>query len=171
MGDTLTILLAAIGSLAVGFLLGRFLLQKLNKKAVIELEEKGKLIIKEAELTAENIKKDRILEAKEKYFKLKAEFEEETNRKKNQIISNENKLKQKENTLNQKQAEVNRKEAELDSLKENVEAQLEIVRKRKEELESKVDEKVKELEKVANLSADEAREQLIETLKDEASIA
>lgn len=168
MGDTLTILLAAIGSLAVGFLLGRFLLQKLNKKAAIELEEKGKLIIKEAELTAENIKKDRILEAKEKFFKLKAEFEEEANRKKNQIISNENKLKQRENTINQKQSEINRKEAELDSLKENVEAQLEIVRKRKEELESKVDEKVKELEKVANLSADEAREQLIETLKDEA---
>ncbi|WP_420385323.1 ribonuclease Y [Roseivirga sp.] len=168
MGDTLTILLVAIGALAIGFLLGRFLLQKLNKKAALELEEKGKLIIKEAELTAENIKKDKILEAKEKYFKLKADFEEEANRKKNQIISNENKLKQRESKLNQQQSEINRKDAELESLKENVEAQLEIVRKRKEELEGKVEEKVKELEKLANLSADEAREQLIETLKDEA---
>jgi len=161
-------LLTAIGSLAVGFLLGRFVLQKLNTKATLELEERGKQIIKEAELTAENIKKDKILEAKDKYFKLKAEFEEEANRKKNQIIANENKLKQRESKLNQQQAEISRREAELDSLKENVEAQLEIVRKRKEELESKVEEKVKALEKIANLSADEAREQLIETLKDEA---
>ncbi|GHE51023.1 ribonuclease Y [Roseivirga thermotolerans] len=168
MGETLTILLTAIGSLAVGFLLGRFVLQKLNTKATLELEERGKQIIKEAELTAENIKKDKILEAKDKYFKLKAEFEEEANRKKNQIIANENKLKQRESKLNQQQAEISRREAELDSLKENVEAQLEIVRKRKEELESKVEEKVKALEKIANLSADEAREQLIETLKDEA---
>ena len=161
-------MLTAIGSLAVGFLLGRFVLQKLNTKATLELEERGKQIIKEAELTAENIKKDKILEAKDKYFKLKAEFEEEANRKKNQIIANENKLKQRESKLNQQQAEISRREAELDSLKENVEAQLEIVRKRKEELESKVEEKVKALEKIANLSADEAREQLIETLKDEA---
>ncbi len=168
MGDTLTLLLIAIGALAIGFLLGRFILQKLNSKAAQELEEKGKQIIKEAELTAENIKKDRILEAKEKYFKIKADFEEEANRKRNQIVSNENKIKQRESKLNQQQSDLKRKEDELDSLKENVEAQLEIVRKRKEELENKVEEKVKALEKVASLSADEAREQLIETLKDEA---
>ena len=59
MGDTLTILLTAIGALVVGFLFGRYLLQKLNRAAAIELEEKGKQIIKEAELKAENIKKDK----------------------------------------------------------------------------------------------------------------
>lgn len=168
MGDTVTILITAIAALGVGVFIGRMLLQKVNQKAAKELEEKGKLIIKEAELTAETIKKDKILEAKEKYLKLKSEFEEEVNRKKNQIISNENKLKQRETTINAQQEKAKRKEAELDSLKENVEAQLEIVRKRKDELEKKLDEKVKALEKVAQLSADEAREQLIETLKVEA---
>lgn len=168
MGDTLTIVLIAIGALAVGLFLGRIALQKANKKAVSEIEEKSKLLIKEAEITAESIKKDKVLEAREKYLKIKADFEEEANRKKNQIIANENKLKQRESKIQSIQDKINRKEAELDSMKENVEAQLEIVKKRKEELETKVEAKVKALEKVANLSADEAREQLIETLKDEA---
>ena len=57
------------------------------------------MILKEAQLSAESIKKDRVLEAKEKYLKLKSEFEEESNRKKNQIITNENKLKQRESNL------------------------------------------------------------------------
>ena len=64
--------------------------------------------------------------------------------------------------------ELDRKEAEIDSVKENVDAQLEIVRKRKEDLDNKIEEKVKALEKVAQLSAGDAREQLISTLKDEA---
>jgi len=168
MGDTITIVLIGIGAMAIGIFFGRLWMQKLNRKAVEELAEKGKLIIKEAELTAESIKKDKILEAKEKYLKLKSEFEEEVNRKKNQIITNENKLKQKESHLNKLQEKAQRKEDELDSMKENLEAQLEIVQKRKQDLESKVEQKVKALEKVAQLSADEAREQLIETLKDEA---
>ncbi len=168
MGDTLTLILTGVAALAIGVFLGRIVLQKANKKVLSELDEKGKLLIKEAEITAESIKKDKILEAKEKYLKIKADFEDEANRKKNQIISNENKLKQRESKVSKQLEEINRKEAEVDSLRENVEAQLEIVKKRKDELESKVEAKVKALEKVANLSADEAREQLMETLKDEA---
>lgn len=168
MGDTVTILIAASVALGVGILIGRVLLQKVNKQATLDLEEKGKQIVKEAELKAESIKKDKIFEAKEKYLKLKSEFEEEANRKKNQIISNENKLKQREGNLNKQHEQIKRKEAELDSMRENLDAQLDIVKKKREELDQKVGEKVKALEKVAQLSADEAREQLIETLKDEA---
>jgi len=164
----LPILITALVALAVGVFVGRMLLQRMNKKAAQEQEDKAQLIIKEAELRAESIKKDRILEAKEKYLRLKSEFEEESNRKKNQIISNENKLRQRESNISKQAEQAKRKEAELDSLKENVEAQLEIVRKRKDDLEAKVHEKVKALEKVAQLSADDAREQLIQTLKDEA---
>jgi ribonuclease Y len=168
MGDTLTILLAAIAALAIGVFIGRILLQKANKKTAQEIEDRGKLIIREAELTAETLKKDRILEAKEKYLKLKSEFEDEVNKKKNLILTNENKINQREANLNSLQEKVKRRESELDSMKENLDAQLDIVRKKKEELEKKVDEKVRALEKVAQLSADEAREQLIETLKVEA---
>lgn len=169
MEDYILTLGVGVAALAAGVFIGRVMLQKLNQKLVQEQEEKAKLIIKEAELTAETLKKDRILEAKEKFLKLRSEFEEESSRKKNLIITNENKLKQRESNLSKQIDQSRRKEAELDSLKENVEAQLEIVRKRKDDLEAKVHEKVKALEKVAQLSADEAREQLIETLKDEAA--
>ena len=80
MGETVTILITAIAALVVGVFIGRLLLQKVNQKAAQELAEKAKLIMKEAELTAETLKKDKILEAKEKYLKLKSEFEEEANR-------------------------------------------------------------------------------------------
>jgi len=168
MGDSLTIIIVGIAALALGVFLGRIALQKVNKKAAADLEEKSRLLIKEAEITAESIKKDKILEAKEKYLKIKSDFDDEANRRKNQIISNENKIKQREANVNKQLGDVSRKEAELDSLKENVSAQLETIKKRKEDLESKVEEKVRALEKVANLSADDAREQLIETLKLEA---
>ena len=168
MGNTTTILLVAIGALAIGIIIGRILLQKLNKQQSQRQEEKGLQIIKEAELRAENIKKDKMLEAKEKFMRLKSEFEEESNRKKNQIISNENKLKQRESEISKQREQAQRKEAELDNQRENLDAQLEIVKKRKEDFEKKNEERIKVLEKVAQLSADEAREQLIETLKDEA---
>ena len=87
-------ILTGLVGLVIGFLIERLLLKRSISKRVKAADEKKKLIIKEAELTAENIKKDRILEAKEKYLKLKTEFEEEATRRKNQIISNENKLKQ-----------------------------------------------------------------------------
>jgi len=168
MGDTTTILLVAIGALIIGIIIGRILLQKLNKQQSQLQEEKGLQIIKEAELRAENIKKDKMLEAKEKFMRLRSEFEEESNRKKNQIISNENKLKQRESNLSELQEQSKTKAIELDNLRENLEAQLEVVKKRKEDFERKNEERIKALEKVAQLSADEAREQLIETLKDEA---
>ena len=103
-------IIIGIVALAIGVIIGRMLASKSSKNKEIELEEKAKLIIKEAELSAENIKKDKILEAKEKFLKLKSEFEEESNRKKNQIISNENKLKQKEQHLSKELEKVNRKD-------------------------------------------------------------
>lgn len=168
MGDTTTLLLVAIGALAIGIIIGRILLQKLNKQQSELQKEKGQQIIKEAELKAESIKKDKMLAAKEKFLRLKSEFEEETNRKKNQLISNENKLKQRESHISKQHQNAQRKEAELENKREHLDAQLEIVKKRKDDFERKNEERIKALEKVAQLSAHDAREQLIETLKDEA---
>ncbi len=162
-------------SLGAGVVIGRILLRKVFKREEEEAREKAKLIIKEAELTAENIKKDRILEAKEKFLKLKAEFEEEANKKKQIIITNENKLKQREQSLVQREQSVakvleqnKRKEAELESAKENLAEQLDIASKKREEAEKLRASQVAKLEKIASLTADEAREQLVEALKDEA---
>lgn len=158
----------AIAGVAIGFAIDRILLKKSLDKKVQEAEEQKKLIIKEAEVNGESIKKDRILEAKEKFLKLKQEFDEESNRKKNQIISNENKLKQRESNLSKQIEQNKRSEAELESQKENLQAQLEIVKIRKEEFEKLKAQEVIILEKASNLSAEEAKTQLVETLKDEA---
>ena len=161
-------LLIAAVSVGIGVVIGRVLLAKINKQEEEKAREKAKLLIKEAELTSETIKKDKILEAKEKFLKLKAEFEEETNKKKNQLISNENKLKQREQNLAKQLEQIKRKDAEVDDLKENLAAQLEIVAKRKEETEKLRQQQVSKLEKIAHLTADEARQEIIEALKDEA---
>lgn len=165
--DIIYILIGIIG-IIVGFAIDRLLLRRSIKKKLKEAAESKKLIIKEAEVTAESIKKDKMLEAKENFFKLKTEFDEESNRKKNLIISNENKLKQRESIISKQIEQNKRSEAELESTRENLQAQLDIVKKRKEEYEKLKNQQINILEKVSNLTADEARTQLVETLKDEA---
>jgi len=165
--ETLTVIIGIIG-LALGIAIDRFLFKRSLDKKRKAVEEQRNLLIKEAEVSADSIKKDRILEAKEKYLKLKSEFEEEANRKKNQIIANENKLKQRESNLSKQIEQNKRAEAELESMKENLSAQLEIVKKRKEEFEKLKNQQVEILEKISNLTADDAKEQLVEALKDEA---
>ncbi|MBS0001040.1 MAG: ribonuclease Y [Cyclobacteriaceae bacterium] len=167
--DNITIfVITGVISIAVGAVAGYFFSRKVLKKYEEEAEEKANLILKEAEINAENLKKDKILEAKEKFLKLKTEFEEDANKKKNLLISNENKLKQREQNLSKQMEQSQRKEAELDSMKENLSAQLEILKKRRNELEKMILEQVSALEKIANLSKDEALEKMMETLKDEA---
>ncbi len=168
MTDLVYLIIIGAVALVIGVIVGRVLANKAAKGKESELEEKARLIIKEAEISAENIKKDRILEAKEKFLKLKSEFEEEANRKKNLIITNENKLKQKEQNLSKELEKLNRKKNEADELKEKYATQLEVVNAKKVELDKFNQQKVTILEKISNLTADEAREQLIETLKGEA---
>lgn len=161
-------IIAAVVGIVLGLIIDRVILGRSLKKTVQKAEEEKKLILKEAEVTAESIKKDRILEAKEKFLKLKSEFEEEANRKKNLIIANENKLKQRESVISKQIEQNKRVEAELESAKENLQAQMEIVRKRKEEFEKLKNQQVTMLEKISNLTAEDAKSQLIEALKDEA---
>jgi ribonucrease Y len=164
----IAIIITGIGCLLAGLVGGRFLLKNTLKKYEKEAREKAKLILKEAELNAENLKKDRILEAKEKYLKLKAEFEEESNKKKNFILQAENKVKSREGQINKQVELLNRKEAEMDSLRENLNAQIEIINKRKEDVEKMRLSQVSNLEKIAHLSAEEARNQLMQAIEDEA---
>lgn len=168
MEGIIYLIIVGIVALGAGILIGRSMIAKGNAQKEKELEEKAERIIKEAELAAENIKKDKIIEAKEKFLKLKSEFEEEASRKKNQIITNENKLKQKEQHLSKEFESVKRREAEVIELRENLTAQLEVINKKKAEIDKFNEQKVNILEKISNLTADEAREQLIESLKDEA---
>src|SRR5689334_9019206 len=133
---TITIILIAAGiltGLAAGFGLTKILQAKEAKIKGKELEEKTRLLVKEAEIQAERIKNERILEAKEKYIKLRAEFEDEVNKRKQAISQGENRIKQREQHLTRLQEDQGRKETELDGLKKNLGVQLESINKRKEE--------------------------------------
>ncbi|GAA4442322.1 ribonuclease Y [Pontibacter saemangeumensis] len=190
MPDILYILITAIVALGVGVFIGRSMLQKVYKQQEEDARQRAKSIIREAELNAESLKKDRILEAKEKYLKLKEEFDEEMNKKKNIIIQNENKVKQREQQATKQYEQAKRLEADLekekealttqldkeranmssqlDKERESLNTQLEQLKKRKEEVEAKHNEIVGQLERIAGLTASEAREQLVEALKSEA---
>lgn len=169
MGITLYIILAGVGGLLLGGLLAGLFIKNNSKKIEEEAKEKAKILIREAEITAEANKKDRILEAKEKYLRLKSEFEDEVNKKKAILITNEGKLKQREQVLSKEMEQLKRKEAELESKKEVLNAQLHAVQVKKEELDRVTLQRITDLEKVALLTREEAREQLVVMLKDEAA--
>ncbi|HYG00912.1 MAG TPA: ribonuclease Y [Chryseosolibacter sp.] len=164
----IVILVSVVVSIAIGLLLGTLLYKRKSSRTQEETLEKSRLIIKEAEIAAENLKKDKILEAKEKILKMRSEFEDEANRKKSQIITNEQKIKQREQTISKEIESLKRKESEVDGLKEELNTQLEHVKKRKEELDKFNQQKIQVLENISKLTADEAREQLVASLKDEA---
>ena len=139
------------------------------------LKTKYDNIIKEAHTEAEVIKKNKLLEVKEKFLNKKADLEKEVALRNQKIQQAENKLKQREMVLNQKQDELQRKRNEAEAIKENLEAQIVIVDKKKEEWDKKKEEleklRLQELEKleaISGLSAEEAKERLVESLKEEA---
>jgi len=164
----IVILVSSTVSIIIGLLIGNLLYKRKTQRTQDEAVEKSKLILKEAEIAAENVKRDKILEAKEKILKMRTEFEEEANRKKNQIIANEQKIKQREQTISKEIESLKRKESEAEELKNDLNVQLEHVRKRKEELDKFNQQKIQVLENISKLTAEEAREQLVASLKDEA---
>ena len=125
-------------------------------------------IIQKAELEAENIRKEKIFQAKEKFLQLKSEHEQYINEKNNQLHEAENRLKQKENTVNQQNAELGRKHREADAIRENLKSQVEIVNKKAEEYEKLRTEAIRQIENIAGMTAAEAKNQLMENMKAEA---
>ena len=125
-------------------------------------------IIKTAELEAEKIKNDKIFQAKEKFLQLKSEHEQIINEKNKQISDVENRLRQKENSLNQQNAELGRKNKEADAIRENLKNQVEIATKKSEEYERLRLDAIKQIEQIAGMTAADAKNQLIENMKEEA---
>ncbi|MFW5657737.1 MAG: Rnase Y domain-containing protein, partial [Bacteroidota bacterium] len=132
------------------------------------LRSKRNNILNEAKAEAEVIKKDKILQAKEKFLQLKTEHEKVINEKNSRLASLENKLKQKEQSVSQKMEEVHRQRGEVEAIRNNLNIQLEVVDKKSQELERAHRQHVEQLEAISGMSADEAKEQLIESLKEEA---
>ena len=124
--------------------------------------------LKEAETEAEVIKKNKLLEVKEKFLNKKADLEKEVAQRNQKIQQAENKLKQREMVLNQRHDEVQRKKNEAEAVRENLEVQLGIIEKKKDELDKLQHQEIEKLEALSGLSADEAKERLVETLREEA---
>jgi ribonuclease Y len=164
------ILLAIIGggALAVGLVMGKIIFARNTEKKIEEAEIKADTILKEAELRAETVKKEKEVEAKERFVQLKASHERELLEKNKKLNETENRIRQKEQSISQKEGNLDKQLKDNDGIKENLNRQLEQVNQRKVELDKKQEEHVRRLEKIANLSAEDARNQLIESLKQEA---
>ena len=171
MPDFITMLFTDLVALGIGVFAGKLIFKKSFDKLETEAQSRADDILKNAELTAENIKKDRILEAKEKYLRLKSEFEDDSNKKKQLIVANENKIKQREQQLAQQAETQNRKENELNALKGTLGQQMEVANKRKDEADKMLKQQVEQLERIAGLTAEQAKTQIIEALQAEAQTA
>ena len=132
------------------------------------LKKKREEARKAAELEGENIKKEKIFQAKEKFLQLKSEHEQYINEKNAQIQQQENKLKQKEIQINQQSSEVQRKNKEVESIKENLKNQLDLVNRKNEEYEKLKKQAIEQIENIAGLTAAEAKAQLVESMREEA---
>lgn len=191
--ETVFIIIAAIVGIAIGFVVGK-MLSKANVDAQISaaknLEEKAKSdasniladakrkaenTIREAQSKAdstrneaENAKKDKIYEAKEHFLKLKEEHTKETVERERLLLDNESKLKGKEQSLNAKIENYTRKETEIDALKLQLNTQLEIAAKKKDDLDKAHEQHIQKLEQVSQISAEAAKAELVELLKEKA---
>lgn len=182
-------IIAAVVSLIVGLFVGKAIFAKETKKIEEEATAKAADIVKTAELQAENIKKDRVLEAKEKFLKLRSEFEDDSNRKKQILVQNELKLKERERTIQlsmedakksteqaklsveqakKMEADVMSQRQSLTSKEDNLRKKTEEVEKKKAEADEMFASQVAQLEKIASLTAVEARQQLIQAMTAEA---
>lgn len=133
-----------------------------------KLLAKSQQVLKDAEEKGEVLKKEKILQAKEKYLQMKSEYDKQVSEQNGKLQAVEQKLKQREQVLTQKVEELQKKSNELKSASENLNNQIEALHKRQAEVEAIFQESISKLEHIAGLTADEAKQQLIDSMKDEA---
>ena len=147
-------IIVAVGCLLLGGVIGFVLFRYIVK-------QKYNQIIKEAKIEAEVIKEKKQLEMKEKFLNRKAELDKEANQRNQKMQAFENKLKQRELAINQNNEDLQKKQKEVDSQKDKLNQQ-------QERLDSLINEQRSKLEAISGLTTEEARDTLIESLKDEA---
>ena len=159
--------------IVLGYFINRFLLTTANNKMIENAKDKAELLIKEAELKGENLKQDRIRKAQQKYQELKSKFEKNANVQKEKLDTFQNKLKQREGNLNTQSDRVKKESSKLkseqdhiSSIRKNLEKQINAVSKKQEELDNLIHKQVADLEKIAGLSAEEAKEKMIIALQE-----
>ncbi len=153
--------IVAIAAILIGALLGYGLFRYVVKG-------KYDSIVQKAEEEAQVLKEKKLLEVKEKFLNKKSELEKEVQQRNQRIQQAENKLKQREMSLNQRQDELSRKNREIENQRQNLENQLKRLNEKAQEVDNLHKQELTKLETISGLSAEEAKEHLIESLKDEA---
>ena len=164
----IAIAITALVALGLGFLIGKLTAGKKSQQEKEIAEKEAAKIIEGAKKEADSLKRDKLLEAKEQMIQQKAEHEKDMSARTRALEQKEQSYKQKEQSLNQKIENATRKESENDTIRENMNRQLELVQTRKAELDKSHEEHVRKLEGIAKLTAVEAKQQLVESLKDAA---
>ncbi|MDG2370699.1 MAG: ribonuclease Y [Flavobacteriales bacterium] len=159
--DTISIITGLTAGSVLGLVLAYIIIAKANKS-------KQKSLLKTAKEEGESIKKEKILQAKEKFLELKENHEKVINTRERKMQEKEISYKQKEKTLSQKIEEYNRKEKQIKFSKESLERQIQLADKKDQEILKSSKLQIEELEKMSNYSAEEAKKQLVKSLKDEA---
>ncbi len=164
----IAIAITALVGLGIGLLIGRSTAGKKSQKEKEDAEKEAAKTIDDAKKQGEALKRDKLLEAKEQMIQQKSDHEKDMSSRTRALEQKEQSYKQKEQSLNQKIENATRKETENDTIRENMNRQLELVATRKAELDKSHEEHVRKLEGIAKLTAVEAKQQLIESLKDAA---
>jgi ribonucrease Y len=161
-------IIAGVAGLIIGIILGKVLFAKNTKKQIAEAELLAQNIIKEAELRGETFKKEKELEAKERFVQMRSNHDKEVFERNKKINDAENRIRQKEQSINQKEGNLDKHIKENEAIKDNLNRQIELVNIKRTELEKHQEEHIRRLEKIAGLTAEEAKTQLVESLKHEA---
>ena len=168
MDQNVVYMIIGLVAIIIGIVVGKLLFAKNTRKQVEEAELQVQKITNEAEAKAETLKKEKILEAKEKAVQLKSDHDKEVLERNRKIGDIENRIKQKEISINQKESALDKQIKENEIIKDNLNRQIEVVSNKRTELEKHQEEHIRRLEKIAGLTADEAKTQLVESLKQEA---
>ncbi|MCC8174596.1 MAG: ribonuclease Y [Odoribacter sp.] len=155
------IIIVGVVALLAGIIIGYMLIK-------VALKHRSQRIIREAEVEAEVIKKDKILQAKEKFLQIKAEHEKQAAARNNKILIAENRVKQQEATVSQKLEEIQRKTKEVQAQQNNIDVQKELIEKKLSELDKIKRQQIDQLEAISGMSGEQAKEKLINSLKEEA---
>lgn len=161
------IIIGVVGIVA-GIIAGKFIFVVNTKKQVEDAEQQAQKIIADAQAQAETIKREKTLEAKERFIQLKSEHDKEVFEKNKKLSDTENRLKQREVNFAQKEGLLDKQLKETDVIKENLSRQIDVVSQKRTELEKHQEEHIRRLEKIAGLTAEEAKNQLVESLRQEA---
>ena len=168
----MNIIIGIIIGIVVGAAAGFITASKIENNKLLakgeKMIERGNEVLKDAEEKGEIIKKDKILQAKEKFIQMKSEHEKQVNERNAALREQESKLKQRENTLNQKVGDLQKKSEELKQVSTDLNNQIEVLRKRQAEVEKVYNESIEKLEHIAGMTAEEAKQHLVEMMTEEA---